>query len=470
MTNGSEGWFADFIARFAAAAWGMPLLVLLLGGGLYFTLLSRLVPFLYFGHAIQILRGRYNRADDPGQITHFQALCSALASTVGMGNISGVAIAIQQGGPGALFWMWVSAAVGMATKFFTCSLSIMFRGRDDRGEIQGGPMYFIVEGLGRRFKPLAVFFSVAGMFGCLTLFQANQLAAILRERVWEPLMTSGVSAGQAHGLNALTGVCMAIVVGAVIVGGIRRIGRVASKLVPLMVGFYVIGALWILARNLDSIPAMLQLIVTDAFTGNAVAGGALGTVVVTGLRRAAFSNEAGIGTETMAHGAARTAEPIREGLVAMIGPFIDTIVVCTMTALVILATGVWTDSDSNGVTLTAEAFSRGLPTAGPWLMMLCVLCFSVSTMIGYSYYGGKCAAYLMGSRAVPFYNYFYLAALVVGAMLSIDVMVNFVDSMFALMTIPTMTAAVLLSPRVLAASRDYFAALKTGVGPAATSP
>ena len=322
------------ISAFAGFMWGPPLLIILLGGGLYFSIYSRFVPFKYFRHGVNILLGRYNDPNDPGDITHFQALSSALASTVGLGNISGVAIAIQMGGPGALFWMWVSAVVGMSTKFFSCTLAILFRGEDDQGRVQGGPMYYIENGLGKKFKPLSVIFSVAGLFGCTVIFQSNQLADIIRNQVFLP---NGWFVDNAVTGNFIQGVIMALLTSLVIFGGIKRIGQVASFMVPIMVVLYVFAGLLVVFNHLSEIPSLFGLIIHDAFTGDAVMGGAVGSVIIAGVRRALFSNEAGLGTSDMAHGAAMTKEPVREGLVAMIEPFIDTIIVCTITALVILS-------------------------------------------------------------------------------------------------------------------------------------
>lgn len=447
----------NLLASFSNFMWGMPLLVLLFGGGIFFTFFCRFIPFRYFRHGIDVLLGKYDSKDDPGAIPHYQALSSALASTVGMGNISGVAIAIATGGPGALFWMWLSAIVGMATKFFTCTLSIMYRGKDDQGVIQGGPMYYIEYGLGKRFKFLSVIFSATGLFGCLVLFQANQLTQIIRDEVFH---NSGVFSGDAHLGNFLVGVVMTIIVASIIFGGIKRIGYVASRMVPIMVIIYMAAGIFVLVTNLSEIPGLFALIFQDAFTGDAVLGGSLGAIMITGIKRAAFSNEAGIGTEAMAHGAAKTKEPVREGLVAMIGPFIDTLIVCTITGLVILVSGAWQSGEVNGVTLTTMAFTQEMGQGGRYILMLCVLSFSVSTMIGYSYYGSKCTSYLFGSNTKKYYRIFYSLSLIVGAMVTIDMVVNFVDGMYALMAIPTMTATLLLAPRVMKEAHRYFATLK----------
>lgn len=444
-----------FVA-FGNYAWGMPLLLLLMGGGLFFVLYSRFQPYRYLKHSIGILTGKYDDPNAPGDINHFQALSSALAATVGMGNISGVAIAIVMGGPGALFWMWMSALVGMMTKFYTCTLAIMYRGKDSSGKLQGGPMYVIREGLGEKWKPLASFFALCGLIGCTPMFQSNQLTQIIRDKVLIPAEL--VTAGSSFYSDAIIGLILVGIVSLVIFGGIKRIGTVASKLVPLMVVLYSVSVLYIILNNVSEVPYYFGLILNDAFTGNAVVGGAVGEVIRVGIRRAAFSNEAGIGTEALAHGAARTKEPVREGLVAMLEPVIDTLLVCTMTGLAILMTGVWTDSSADGVTLTAMAFSAGLPGGvGIVILILCVLIFSLTTMFTYSYYGTKCLGYLLGAERQHWYNYFYIFTIWFGAVASIDAVISLIDGMFAMMAIPTMVSALALSPKVREATVTYFA-------------
>ena len=440
-------------ASFAEFMWGTPLLILLLGGGLFFTLYCQFIPFRYVRHGLNVLLGKYDDPNDPGQVNHFQALSSALASTVGMGNISGVAIAIHTGGPGALFWMWVSAIVGMATKFFTCTLAIMYRGTDEDGEVQGGPMYVITQGMSKKFHPLAYLFSFAGLLGCLSLFQANQLTQIVQDQIYTPFgyFQNNPMLGQ-----LLIGILMAGVISAVIFGGIRRIGQVASKLVPSMVAIYMLCGAIILIRNFTMIDDIFLSIVRDAFTGEAVLGGSMGAVIVIGIRRAAFSNEAGIGTEAMAHGAAITKEPIREGLVAMLGPMIDTLIVCSVTGFVILSSGVWTNPDLNGISMTTRAFEVGLPIIGKPLLILIVIVFSLTTMIGYSYYGSKCTAFLFGNKWKQSYRIFYTLSLILASVITIDIVINFIDGMFALMAIPTMVSSIILAPKVMKAARKYF--------------
>ena len=445
----------SFMASIAGALWGTPLVILLLGGGIFFAIYSRLLPMFYFKHGIEVLLGKYDSDSDPGQISHFEALSSALAGTVGMGNIAGVAVAIHAGGPGAVFWMWVTAILGMSTKFFTCTLAIMYHGKDDSGEIQGGVMYFIEEGLGTSYKPLAVLFSISGLLGCIVFFQANQLSQIIRDFLYIPL---NIFQGNPIIGDLTTGFVVASLVAAVIFGGIKRIAKVASRMVPIMVVLYIIAAVLILANNIEHVPGIIMLIINDAFTGNAVAGGAVGSVIIIGVRRGMFSNEAGTGTETMAHGAAKTKEPIREGLVAMLGPLIDTIIVCSITAIVILISGVYHE-DLNGVSMTAAAFKQELGFPGQVFLSIAVLTFALSTMFGYSYYGQKCASYLFGTRWKNTYNIIYIIMIVIASVASIDIAVNFVDSAYALMVIPTMISTFLLAPRVMKEAKKYFSNL-----------
>ena len=447
----------QFIIDAANLVWGAPILVLLLGGGLFFLVYSRLAPLKYIGHALMILTGKYDDANEPGQLKHYQALSTALAGTIGMGNISGVAVAIATGGPGAMFWMWISALLGVSTKFFECSLAIMFRGKDSNGEVQGGPMYFIMEGLGKNWKPLAIFFSVAGMIGVSPMFQANQLTQILKDVIFVPNMAEVPAS-----LNLYIGIALAAVVGLVIFGGINRIGNVTGKVVPLMVILYGIAVAYIIAVNASHILPSLKLIITDAFTGQAVMGGAVGSLIITGVRRASFSNEAGLGTASMAHGAAKTSEPIREGLIAMLGPILDTMVVCTMTALAIIITGVWTNPSVDGVTMTTLAFESSMPGVGKYVLLICVLFFSLSTMFAYPYYGVKCLGFIAGAKYGKYYNYFFVASILVAATAQLGVVISLIDLAFGLMAFPTVISSLLLAPHVKRAANDYFKRLKRG--------
>jgi AGCS family alanine or glycine:cation symporter len=439
-----------FLAAAVDAVWGIPLVILLISSGLYFSVAGRFVPIRRFRHAIDVIRGEYDDPSDPGQISHFQALSSALSATLGMGNIAGVAIAVSVGGPGAVFWMWIAGLVGMATKFFTCTLACLYRRPDSRGIPQGGPMYWIEVGLGPRFRPLAMMFAICGMIGCLALFQINQLASLLETNHRVPAWGTG--------LGAMTLVTI------VILGGIVRVGQVASRIVPVMAILYLVTALFIIYRNAESVPGILASIVTSAFGGGAVLGGAVGVTMkealITGVRRAAFSNEAGIGTAPLAHGAAKTDEPVREGLVAMVGPFIDTNVVCTLTALVVLSAG--GEGSQDGVILTARAFEAAMPRIGGFLLTIVILLFSVSTLISYSYYSLKCAKYVLGEGPGARYIYVYLGSIFLGAVWSQDMVINLLDTAFALMAIPTVVSTLILSPRVVEATRDYFERMGSG--------
>lgn len=451
----------SFIAEMASLAWGLPLLIILIGGGLYLLFRIRFLPFLYLGHALQVLRGKYDDDLDEGEITHFQALTTALSATVGMGNIAGVAVAIAIGGPGAVFWMWVSAVIGMSTKFFTATLAILYRGKDSEGKIQGGPMYFIMEGLGKKWKPMAVVFSVAGLVGALPVFNVNQLTQAINDIILKP---SGLYNGFVS--NLVIGIILATITALVILGGLNRISKTATKLVPAMVLLYFGLVLYILGVHIEVVPEYLALIFTDAFSasfykGDAFLGGVVGGIILLGIRRGAFSNEAGIGTAPMAHGAAKTNEPIREGLVAMLGPAIDTLIICTLTALAILVTGVWQSSDANGVSLTASAFEESMPLIGKYGLMVCIAIFSISSLFSYSYYGSKCMSFLFGAKNKGIYNYFYITSIIVGATTSLSMMINLIDTFFAMMAIPTMTATIILAPKVIKEAKIYFKKLKT---------
>ena len=448
----------NFLNAWADAMWSMPLVVLLVGGGLFFMFFSRFQPYRYFGHAMELLRGKLSDPDDPGHIPHAQALSTALSGTLGLGNIAGVAIAISMGGPGAIFWMWVTAIVGVSTKFYTATLAVMYRGKDSSGAIQGGPMYVIIEGMGKKWYPLAALFAIACTIGALPIFQANQFIQLLRDVVAIPL---GIASSSEHLLFDLSaGAIIAILVGIVISGRIERIGWLTIKIVPVMVILYLYMTSMVLYTFASEIPATLLLIVTDAFTGEAVAGGSLATVILIGVRRGAFSNEAGIGTESMAHGAAKTQEPIREGVVAMVGPVIDTLIVCTCTAFVILLTGVWQSADGiEGVTLTARAIEQVFPVVGIYLLLIMVGLLSFSTMVTMWFYGIKSTSFLLGAHRQHYYTPVYLMLLIAGACVSMEVVNGLILATFATMAIPTMVSALYLAPNVNKAAKIYFSSL-----------
>lgn len=459
---------SDLISSIATGVW-TPVLFLLILGGLFFFLYSRFIPYKYFGHAIAILRGKFNNPNDPGQINAYEALSTALASTVGMGNIAGVAAAISIGGPGALFWMWVTAFVGMSTNFFTSTLSVMFRGKDSAGTIQGGPMYVIREAMSKSYYPLAVLFSLCAMIGCLPIFQANQLTQVIIDIG----ITSESVKNASFNFIGFTistpkfiiGTILMIISGVVIIGGIQRIGKWAGKMVPLMIVIYFLSVLTIIILNIQDIPHYLWMVITDAFAANnyrgePALGGIVGGLIVAGVRRASFSNEAGIGTAPMALGASKSTEPIREGLVSMMSPAIDTLIVCTLTALAILVTDVWQTSGANGVTLTTTAFESSLGVTGKYLLLTCAFFFAVTSLFSYSYYGNKAMSFLAGVKFGRYYDYFYLATIVFGAILSMTDVMNIIDVAYALMAFPTMISGFVLAPKVLKEARSYFTRMK----------
>ncbi|WP_276373625.1 alanine/glycine:cation symporter family protein [Chryseolinea sp. H1M3-3] len=459
---------SNLISTLATGIW-TPVLFLLILGGLFFLIYSRFIPYKYIGHSIAILRGKYDNPNDPGQINAYEALSTALASTVGMGNIAGVAAAISIGGPGALFWMWVTALVGMSTNFFTSTLSVMYKGKDSEGEIQGGPMYVIREALGKPLYPLAVMFCLCASIGCLPIFQANQLTQII---VDIGISSAGMKSAAFHIGNfevniakLVIGSTLMIISGVVIIGGIQRIGNWAGKMVPLMIVIYFLSVITILIINISEVPTYLVMIFTDAFAakhyhGDPLFGGILGGLIVTGVRRASFSNEAGIGTAPMALGASKSREPIREGLVSMLSPAIDTLLVCTLTALAILVTDVWKTSGANGVTLTVTAFEKALGEPGKILLLISAFFFAITSLFSYSYYGNKAMSFLLGVKVGKFYDYFYLLTIIFGAILSMQDIMNIIDIAYALMSIPTMVSGFILAPKVMNEAKRYFARLR----------
>lgn len=458
----------DLIASVASAIW-TPVLFLIILGGLFFIFYSRFVLYKYLGHTIAILRGKYNNPNAPGQINAYQALSTALASTVGMGNIAGVAAAISLGGPGALFWMWVTAIAGMATNFFTSTLSVMYRGKDSEGQLQGGPMYVIREALSRKWYPLATLFSVCCLVGCLPIFQANQLTQIIFDTaITSPELKSAtftVIGNEISTAKFIIGSALMVLAGIVIIGGIKRIGYWAGNMVPLMIVVYFVSVLVILALNIEKVPGYLWMMITDAFSANnykgePILGGLVGGLIATGVRRASFSSEAGIGTAPLALGASKSKEPVREGLVSMLSPAIDTLVVCTLTALAILVTDVWQTTTADGVTLTTRAFESSLGWVGKTLLLVSAFFFAITSLFAYSYYGSKAMSFLGGVKSGKYYDYFYLISIVLGAVLSMRDVINIIDIAFALMAIPTMLSGFMLAPKVMQEAKAYFARMK----------
>ena len=431
----------------------------LLAGATYFTLRFGFINLRAFKHAWVVTTGHYDDPDDPGEVTHFQALSSALSATVGLGNIAGVAVAVGMGGPGAIFWMIVAGFLGMSSKFTECALGQMYRQVGKDGQILGGPMRYLDEGLRelglrRLGRFLAILFAVmciGGSFGGGNMFQANQSYA----------QVADVLPFFAGGWGALAyGVILAFLVGVVIIGGIRRIGTVAGFIVPVMCGIYLVAGLFIILTNIDQVGPALGKIVREAFTPEAGLGGMIG-VLVTGFRRAAFSNEAGVGSASIAHSAAATDEPVREGLVAVLEPFIDTIIVCTMTGLVVVITGAYQTGTEEGVLMTSKAFATVLPWF-PKVLSLAVFLFAFSTMISWSYYGERCWTFLFGPQFSLLYKVMFLAFVVFGSVLKLGNVIDFSDLMILGMSFPNILGAVLLSNKVSDALNEYWGRFKSG--------
>jgi len=470
--------------------WGSVMICLLVGSGLFLTVRLRFVQFRYLGHALRCISGKYDNVKAAGDISHFRALATALSATIGTGNIAGVATAIAAGGPGAVFWMWMTALVGMATKFTSCSLALHYRKIHADGSASGGPMYFLEKGFRPRFLvglageersnrwglALAVCFALFAMiasFGIGNMVQANSVVDGLEYIVpagWQTSETVlsldmvGLTV-RINDFSLIVGLTMSVMVGLVILGGIRRIAGVAARLVPSMSVVYVAGCVVVLVLNVDKLPECLALIVKHAFTPYAAGGGVLGVTVAQAVRygvaRGVFSNESGLGSAPMAHAAAKTSEMAREGLVAMLGPFIDTILICSMTALVILVTGAHT-SGLDGSKLTAHALDIGLHGYGQYIVGLGLVLFAYSTTISWSYYGDRCAEYLFGPRAIRWYRYAFLLLIVVGATGKLKVVWSVADILNALMAVPNLIGLVALSGLVSIHTRSYLKRLKAG--------
>jgi AGCS family alanine or glycine:cation symporter len=444
----------DFTGMLAGYVWGIPSIILLVGTGLYLTIRLGFIQIRGFKHSFQLISGRYERAGDPGEVTHFQALSAALSATIGTGNIAGVATAIAFGGPGAVFWMWVTALVGMATKYTSCALALKFRNIHPNGEISGGPMYTLRNALGMpKLGAAFAIFTLIASFGIGNMVQSNSVVDGFRFVI-----------PRAAEFKLIIGIIIAIAVGLVIIGGIRRIAKVASRIVPFMAIAYCSSAILILALNIDKIPGAFFTIINHALNPWAVGGGAIGTALHYGVARGVFSNESGLGSAPMAHAAARTTEPVREGLVAMIGPFIDTIVICTMTALVIIVMGAWGDAKPeglNGAALSAYAFQQAIGKAGAWIVGLGLVFFAYSTIIAWSYYGDRSAEYLFGERAVMPYRIIYTVFVVVGAYVPLKLVWNFADITNMFMAVPNLISLIFLTTLVKELSYDYFKRMKT---------
>lgn len=429
--------------------WGPPMLVLILGVGLFLSLGLKLMPILRLGEGFRLMwQGRTGGdATKEGEIPPFQALMTALSATIGTGNIAGVATAVFLGGPGALFWMWLTALVGMATKYSEAVLAVNFREVDERGSHVGGPMYYIRNGLGQKWAWLgilfAIFAAIAG-FGIGNTVQANSVADVLQTNFALP--------------HWLTGLVLMVLVGLVLIGGIRRIGQVASALVPLMAISYVAIGLVVLAINATELPGAFAMVFTDAFTGSAAQGGFAGAAVWAAIRfgvaRGIFSNEAGLGSAPIAHAAAQTRNPINQGMVAMLGTFIDTIIVCTITGMVIITSGAWTSGES-GAALTSDAFALGIP-GGNYVVAIALAVFAFTTILGWSFYGERCVEFLFGVKAIVPYRVLWILAIPVGATLNLGFVWLLADTLNAMMALPNLVALLLLSPVVFRLTREHF--------------
>ncbi|WP_285164193.1 alanine/glycine:cation symporter family protein [Shewanella goraebulensis] len=442
-----------FVNTVNGIVWGVPMLVMILGVGLFLSIGLKLMPILKLGTGFKLLwsgRGESGK-DEKGEISPFNALMTSLSATIGTGNIAGVATAIFLGGPGALFWMWCTALVGMATKFAEAVLAVKFREKDGNGNHVGGPMYYIKNGLGSKWAWLGTAFAVLGSlagFGIGNTVQTNSVADAMSSNFGVP--------------NWVTGLVLMVLVGAVLMGGIKRIADVAGKLVPLMTLFYITAGLAVLVVYADQIPAAFQLIIHSAFNPVAAQGGFAGAAVWAAIRfgvaRGVFSNEAGLGSAPIAHAAAQTNEPVKQGLVAMLGTFIDTIIVCSITGLAIIVSGAWT-SGENGAALTSFAFSHALPM-GNYIVAIALAVFAFTTILGWSFYSEKCMQYLFGDKVVKPFRLVWTLVVPIGAVSSLEFIWLLADTLNAMMAIPNLIALALLSPVVFALTREYFAKQK----------
>lgn len=437
---------------------GFPLIVLwLFIGAIFFTIRMGFINLRAFKHAIDIVMGKYDDPSDEGEVSHFQALATALSGTVGLGNIAGVAVAIEVGGPGAMFWLTLTGLFGMTSKFVECTLAQKYRLERPDGTVAGGPMYTLSRGLpglglGSLGRGLAILFCILCILGSLggaNMFQSNQAYAAM--------------AGLFPGLpNWLFGLLLAGATAVVIIGGIQRIGAIAGTLVPAMAVIYVLGCLWIILSNLTEVPNAIATVISEAFSPSAVEGGIIGTIVA-GIRRATFSNEAGVGSAAIAHSAARTDEPVREGIVSLLEPFIDTVVICNMTAIVIVLTRVYQRETEglSGVQLTLDAFR----TIAPWfpgVLVIAILLFAFSTIISWSYYGEMSWGYLFGFNSVMVYRILYVVCVFIGAVVGLSAIIDFSDLSLLSMSIPNLLGCYLLSGQVAADLHDYMDRLRSG--------
>ncbi|MEA5091104.1 Amino-acid carrier protein AlsT [bioreactor metagenome] len=430
------------LVAISGLVWGIPLLVLLVGTGIFLTVKLRLLQVRKLVTGFKIAFMPSDCKDSEGDISQFQALMTALAATIGTGNIVGVATAVVAGGPGALFWMWASAFFGMATKYAEAILAVRFRERKANGSMAGGPMYYIKNGMQCKWlAAVFAFFGAFAAFGIGNMVQSNAVALVVKENFGVPAI--------------YTGAILTVFTAMVILGGIKGIGKATGIIVPAMATFYLVGGLIIIFMNLDKIPATFAIIFGDAFTGHAVAGGALGTVIRFGVSRGVFSNEAGLGSAPIAAAAAKTDMPGRQALVSMLGTFLDTIIVCSVTGLVVVMSGLWKDGAANGAALTSQAFNSFLPNVGNNIVAIGLIFFAYSTILGWCYYGEKCFEYLAGEKVIMGYRIVYTLAVFIGSISSLSVVWNLADIFNGLMALPNLIAIVVLSGVVFEETRAF---------------
>ena len=436
-----------FFKALDSFVWGVPRLVLLVGTGIYLSTRLRLLQVLKLPLAFKLI---FAEDKGEGDISSFAALATALAATVGTGNIVGVATAIKAGGPGALFWMWIAAFFGMATKYAEGLLAIKYRTKDANGEVSGGPMYYIINGMGKKWKPLAIFFALAGILvaflGIGTFSQVNSITASLKNSFnWSPQIVS---------------ILIAIVVAVIIFGGIQSIAKVSEKLVPFMAAAYIIATLIVIFMHYNHIIPAIEQVFSGAFTGTAAVGGFAGAVVKeaiqNGIARGVFSNESGLGSAPIAAAAAKTHEPAEQGLISMTGTFIDTLVICTLTGLSILVTGKWTVKGLEGAPLTQSAFATVFGNIGVLVLTLCLVLFAFTTILGWSYYGERCFEFLFGVKHINIYRSIFIIMVALGGFLELDLIWTIADIVNGLMAIPNLIALLALSPIIIAETRNYF--------------
>lgn len=455
------------------AVWGLPLIILILFTGFLLTIRLGLLQVRHLGKALRFMMK--NEEEGEGEVTSFGALCTALSATIGTGNIAGVATAIAAGGPGALFWMVIAAFFGMATKYAEGLLAIKYRTIDKDGHVLGGPFYYIENGMGKNWRWLAKIFAFfgagVGLFGIGTFTQVNSISSAV-QNFFDPKASHVAFSmfGNDYSMaTVITGLVLTLCVGLVVIGGIKRIAKVSEVVVPFMAVLYVALGLIIIVTNITAVPAAFVSIVKSAFTGSALAGGAMGSMVVAmqkGIARGIFSNESGLGSAPIAAAAAKTKEPARQGLVSMTGTFIDTIVICTMTGLSVVIAGTWLNPELEGVEITMAAFQQGLPfppVVASFALMLCLVFFAFTTILGWNYYGERCIEYLFNRKqsVVKGYRWLYILAVFVGPYMTVAAVWNIADIFNALMAFPNLIALLALSGVVAKESRDYFARLKT---------